>query len=103
MSEKAESFPVSPRNWTVSNDISGIININEANFNEKQSGTTPAYGTSAINPGPANYPGADQNIATTKQNVLMLRNDDKIDSFEVECESLESIHNHSAWAFQQEG
>ena len=74
-SEKAESFPVSPRNWTVSNDISGIININEANFNEKQSGTTPAYGTSAINPGPANYPGADQNIATTKQNVLMLRND----------------------------
>ena len=35
--------------------------------------------------------------------VIMLRNDDKIDSFEVECESLESIHNHSAWAFQQEG
>lgn len=35
--------------------------------------------------------------------VLLLRNDDKIDSFEVECESLESIHNHSAWAFQQEG
>ena len=27
----------------------------------------------------------------------------KIDSFEVECESLESIHNHSAWAYQQEG
>jgi GTP cyclohydrolase I len=35
--------------------------------------------------------------------VLMLRNDDKIDSFEVECESLESIHNHSAWACQVEG
>ena len=35
--------------------------------------------------------------------VLMLRKDEKIDSFEVECESLESIHNHSAWAFQQEG
>lgn len=35
--------------------------------------------------------------------VLMLRNNDKIDSFEVECESLESIHNHSAWAYQQEG
>ena len=34
--------------------------------------------------------------------VLMLRNNDKIDSFEVECESLESIHNHSAWAFQAE-
>ena len=36
-------------------------------------------------------------------NVLFLRNDDKIDSFEVECESLESIHNHSAWAYQSEG
>lgn len=35
--------------------------------------------------------------------VLFLRNDDIIDSFEVECESLESIHNHSAWAFQAEG
>lgn len=35
--------------------------------------------------------------------VLLLRNDDRIDSFEVECESIESIHNHSAWAFQQEG
>ena len=34
--------------------------------------------------------------------VLLLRNDDKIDSFEVECESLESIHNHSAWAYQIE-
>lgn len=35
--------------------------------------------------------------------VLLLRNNDKVDSFEVECESLESIHNHSAWAFQAEG
>ena len=35
--------------------------------------------------------------------VLLLRNNDKIDSFEVECKSLESIHNHSAWAYQQEG
>lgn len=34
--------------------------------------------------------------------VLMLRNDNKIDSFEVECESLESIHKHSAWAYQVE-
>ena len=34
--------------------------------------------------------------------VLLLRNDDIIDSFEVECESLESIHNHSAWAYQAE-
>ena len=35
--------------------------------------------------------------------VLMLRGNDIIDSFEVECESMESIHNHSAWAYQQEG
>lgn len=35
--------------------------------------------------------------------VLLLRKNDVIDSFEVECESLESIHNHSAWAYQQEG
>ncbi len=35
--------------------------------------------------------------------VLLLRNNNIIDSFEVECESLESIHNHSAWAYQQEG
>ena len=34
--------------------------------------------------------------------VLLLRNNDIIDSFEVECESIESIHNHSAWAYQQE-
>ena len=34
--------------------------------------------------------------------VLLLRNDPVIDSFEVECESLESIHNHSAWAYQSE-
>ena len=34
---------------------------------------------------------------------LLLRNNNIIDSFEVECESLESIHNHSAWAYQQEG
>ena len=34
--------------------------------------------------------------------VLMLRNNDTIDTFEVECESLESIHNHSAWAYQYE-
>ena len=34
--------------------------------------------------------------------VLLLRKNSVIDSFEVECESLESIHNHSAWAYQQE-
>lgn len=35
--------------------------------------------------------------------VLLLRENEVVDSFEVECESLESIHNHSAWAYQQEG
>ena len=35
--------------------------------------------------------------------VLLLRKNDIIDSFEVECESMESIHNHSAWAYQAEG
>ena len=34
--------------------------------------------------------------------VIALRNYDVIDSFEVECESIESIHNHSAWAYQAE-
>ena len=35
--------------------------------------------------------------------VLKLRDNEIIDSFEVECESIESIHNHSAWAYQMEG
>ena len=35
--------------------------------------------------------------------VLALRENKIIKSFEVECEALESIHNHSAWAYQAEG
>ena len=35
--------------------------------------------------------------------VVTLRNNLIIDRFDVECEALESIHNHSAWAFQSEG
>jgi len=34
--------------------------------------------------------------------VLALREDPVIKSFEVECEAFESIHNHSAWAYQAE-
>lgn len=34
--------------------------------------------------------------------VVKLRNDEIVNSFEVECESFESIHNHSAWAYQKE-
>jgi len=35
--------------------------------------------------------------------IVSLRNNEVVDSFEVECESIESIHNHSAWAYQKEG
>lgn len=34
--------------------------------------------------------------------VLSLRENKIITSFEVECEAFESIHNHSAWAYQSE-
>lgn len=34
--------------------------------------------------------------------VVKLRNIKDIDEFEVECEAVESIHNHSAWAYQHE-
>jgi GTP cyclohydrolase folE2 len=34
--------------------------------------------------------------------VVKLRNHSVIKEFEVECEAFESIHNHSAWAFQHE-
>ena len=34
--------------------------------------------------------------------VLNLRENEIVNSFEVECESMESIHNHSAWAYQSE-
>lgn len=34
--------------------------------------------------------------------VVKLRNHPIIKEFEVECEAFESIHNHSAWAFQHE-
>ncbi len=34
--------------------------------------------------------------------VVKLRKNPVINSFEVECEAFESIHNHSAWAYQKE-
>lgn len=34
--------------------------------------------------------------------VVKLRNHKTVKEFEVECEALESIHNHSAWAYQAE-
>jgi GTP cyclohydrolase I len=34
--------------------------------------------------------------------VLSLRENKLIEAFEVECEAFESIHNHSAWAYQSE-
>ena len=34
--------------------------------------------------------------------VIKLRKEPKIAEFEVDCEAFESIHNHSAWAYQKE-
>ena len=34
--------------------------------------------------------------------VVKLRSEKRIKEFEVECEAFESIHNHSAWAYQKE-
>ncbi len=34
--------------------------------------------------------------------VVKLREDDIVKEFAVECEAFESIHNHSAWAYQEE-
>ena len=34
--------------------------------------------------------------------VVNLRKNEIVNDFEVECEAFESIHNHSAWAYQQE-
>ena len=34
--------------------------------------------------------------------VVKLRQNSKITEFEVDCEAFESIHNHSAWAYQKE-
>ncbi len=34
--------------------------------------------------------------------VIKLRNNPVVNEFEVECEAFESIHNHSAWAYQKE-
>ncbi len=35
--------------------------------------------------------------------IIKLRDKKIINWFEVECEAFESIHNHSAWAYQEEG
>lgn len=34
--------------------------------------------------------------------VIKLRNHPVVKEFEVDCEAFESIHNHSAWAYQKE-
>ncbi len=34
--------------------------------------------------------------------VIKLRNHPTVNEFEIECEAFESIHNHSAWAYQKE-
>ena len=42
-------------------------------------------------------------FSPTESELLFEVKNEIIDSFEVECESIESIHNHSAWAYQAEG
>jgi len=37
-----------------------------------------------------------------REAVIKLRNHPVVKSFEVDCEAFESIHNHSAWAYQSE-
>jgi len=37
-----------------------------------------------------------------RETVVKLRNHPAITEFEVDCEAFESIHNHSAWAYQKE-
>lgn len=37
-----------------------------------------------------------------REAVVKLRKHTLINEFEIECEALESIHNHSAWAYQKE-
>jgi len=34
--------------------------------------------------------------------VVKLRENETVNEFEIECEAFESIHNHSAWAYQKE-
>ena len=34
--------------------------------------------------------------------VVKLREHEVVKEFEVDCEAFESIHNHSAWAYQKE-
>ena len=38
-----------------------------------------------------------------RDTVVKLRENSTIKEFEVDCEAFESIHNHSAWAYQSEG
>ena len=61
------AYPIAPRSWTVSNDVSGIININKTLYDAQD------FGSSAVYPGPVPYKNADQNPQTTVNNMLMLR------------------------------
>ncbi len=72
-SKTIATYPIAPRNWTLSNTSSGIINVNYDHFNANNQN----YGLAVVNPGPVNYKNADPNIHTTRQNVLMLRNTTK--------------------------
>lgn len=70
------NYPIKARNWSISNEVSGIININKAKYDENLS--LGNYGPNAVYPGPvSSYPNVDTNPNTTVNNMLMLRNDEK--------------------------
>ncbi len=70
--EASVTYPIKPKSWTLSNDISGIINVNKAHYEANANN----YGPNAVYPGPVvSYPNVDTNPETTLNNMLMLRND----------------------------
>lgn len=70
------NYPIKARNWSISNEISGIININKTKYDANLA--LGNYGPNAVYPGPVTtYPNVDTNPETTVNNLLMLRNDEK--------------------------
>ena len=70
------TYPLAPKNWKYSeeeNTQSGIINVNEKHFEKN----FVKYGLTAYdNPGPATtYPGAENDVKKSVNNVLMIRNE----------------------------
>ena len=79
------------------------IKLNNDVWTNKISRRDSDYFVKIVSDGTGSYSESVSYTHLLRDVVLLLRNNDIIDSFEVECESLESIHNHSAWAYQYEG